>query len=315
MSHNRSLSNYNRGYLTALFSAVIQSTSSVLIRHLNLQYQIPALVMVYWRELFVALMLLVILTLFQRGAMKGIRPHLPFLSVFGVLLASFNATYTISVILNGAAISTALVYVSGAFTAILGWIFLKEKLTSIKIAAILINLAGCALLMEVYKPEAWTVNTSGILIGLLSGLTYAVYTLFGRRSTQQGINSWASLLTAFAIASCIVLILNLAFGGSLPGGAPEPRDMLWLGKAWDGWGYLLLLAAGPTLMGFGSYITALRYLPAGTTNLILTAEPVVTAILAFFLLGEVLSRIQVVGGLLIMTGVILLRIRPGANAE
>ena len=250
MSHNRSLSNYNRGYLTALFSAVIQSTSSVLIRHLTLQYQIPALV-----------------------------------------------------------------YVSGAFTAILGWIFLKEKLTSIKIAAILINLAGCALLMEVYKPEAWTVNTSGILIGLLSGLTYAVYTLFGRRSTQQGINSWASLLTAFAIASCIVLILNLAFGGSLPGGAPEPRDMLWLGKAWDGWGYLLLLAAGPTLMGFGSYITALRYLPAGTTNLILTAEPVVTAILAFFLLGEVLSRIQVVGGLLIMTGVILLRIRPGANAE
>ena len=304
-----SKSTYNRGYLIALFSAAIQSTSSILIRYLNLQFQIPALVMVYWRELFVALLLLIILGLFQQKALKEIKPHLPFLSIFGILLASFNATYTISVILNGAAISTALVYVSGAFTAILGWLFLKEELTIIKIVAVLINLVGCALMMEVYNPAAWTVNTPGILIGLLSGLTYAVYTLFGRSASQRGINSWSSLLAAFAIASCIILFLNLAFGSKLPGGAQTPGDMLWLGKAWDGWGYLFMLAAGPTLMGFGSYMVAMRALPASVTNLILTIEPVFTAVIAYFLLGEVLTGIQILGGLMIMTGVILLRIR------
>ena len=71
---------------------------------------------------------------------------------------------------------------------------------------------------------------------------------------------------------------------------------------------LFLLAAGPTLAGFGLYNVSLSYLPSSVVNLIVTLEPVFTASLAYILLGEIMSSMQIVGSLLILAGVVLLRL-------
>ena len=76
----------------------------------------------------------------------------------------------------------------------------------------------------------------------------------------------------------------------------------------SGWLILFLLAAGPTLAGFGLYNVSLSYLPSSVVNLIVTLEPVMTAIMAYFLLGEIMTGVQIGGGLLILAGVIFLRI-------
>jgi len=82
---------------------------------------------------------------------------------------------------------------------------------------------------------------------------------------------------------------------------------------------LVLLAAGPTVAGFGLYNVSLSYLPSGVANLILTLEPAFTAGIAYVLLGERLGGIQLGGSALIVGGVVLLRIyegrQAGANAE
>jgi drug/metabolite transporter (DMT)-like permease len=52
---------------------------------------------------------------------------------------------------------------------------------------------------------------------------------------------------------------------------------------------------------------SLNYLPATVSNLIATLEPALAAVLAYFLLGEHLSDVQVIGSACILTGVILLR--------
>ena len=78
-----------------------------------------------------------------------------------------------------------------------------------------------------------------------------------------------------------------------------------------GWGVLFLLAAGPTLVGFGLYNISLGYLPASVANLIITLEPVFTAIIAAAFLGERLNAVQIAGGVLILGGVALLRIHEG----
>jgi len=74
---------------------------------------------------------------------------------------------------------------------------------------------------------------------------------------------------------------------------------------------LVTLAVGPTVGGFGLYTVSLGYLPASVANIIATLEPVMTAILAFFLLGEHFTPPQWVGSLLIITGVIVLRVSEG----
>jgi drug/metabolite transporter (DMT)-like permease len=71
------------------------------------------------------------------------------------------------------------------------------------------------------------------------------------------------------------------------------------------------LAAGPTLTGFGTYNISLSYLPSSVANLIVSLEPAFTAIMAYFLFGELLNGIQIIGSLMILVGVIFFRIYEG----
>ena len=60
--------NPNTGYITALGSAVFLSLTSIFISYLNINFQLPALVLAFWREIIVASILLIIFALFKRGS-------------------------------------------------------------------------------------------------------------------------------------------------------------------------------------------------------------------------------------------------------
>ena len=66
--------------MAALGSAVFLSLTSIFISYLNIHFQLPALILAFWREIFVALILLVIFLLFSsRCFSKGAQapPALP----------------------------------------------------------------------------------------------------------------------------------------------------------------------------------------------------------------------------------------------
>jgi drug/metabolite transporter (DMT)-like permease len=307
-------SHLSRGYTVALISAAILSTTSILIRYLTQTYHLPALILAFWRDLFVFLTLLPILALGRWSPLRVDRHHLRYLVLYGLMLAIFNSLWTLSVSLNGAAVSTVLAYCSAGFTALLGWWFLKERLGWGKLLAVALSLAGCVLVSGALYPAAWRLNLLGIITGILSGLWYAIYTLMGRSASQRGLNPWTTLVYTFGFAAVFLLAFNMLSAGHIPGAATRLADFLWLGKAWAGWGVLILLAAGPTVAGFGLYNVSLTYLPSSVANLIATLEPAFTAVIAYLLLGERLTRIQTFGGLLILSGVVFLRIYEGRFA-
>ena len=230
-----------------------------------------------------------------------------YLCAYGLALALFNSLWTLSVALNGAAAATVLVYCSTAFTAILGWWFLKERLDWAKLLAICFCLGGCILVAEALDSTVWRVNLLGILTGVLSGLGYALYSLMGRSASQRGLNPWTTLFYTFGFAAVFLLGFNLLPGNHLPGSAAQPSDFFWLRDALFGWTILFVLAAGPTVAGFGLYNVSLSFLPASVVNLIVTLEPVFTATIAYLLLGERLSAMQIGGSAMILTGVIFMR--------
>jgi drug/metabolite transporter (DMT)-like permease len=300
-----------RGYLVAFISAIILSTTAIFIRFLTNNYHLPALLLAFWREVIVALSMLVILAIVRPALLRVDRRALRFLVLYGLALAFFNAFWTLSVSLNGAAVSTVLAYCSTAFTALLGWWFLKEGLDWGKLLAVLLSLGGCVLVSGALDPAAWQVNLLGILTGILSGLLYAIYSLMGRSASQRGLNPWSTLVYIFGFAAVFMLAFNLLGMGFLPGAAARPGDFLWLGNSWSGWGILLLLAVGPTLAGYGTYNISLTLLPASVANLIVSLEPAFTAGIAYFLLGERLTWLEVGGSLMILAGVVFLRVYEG----
>jgi drug/metabolite transporter (DMT)-like permease len=308
-------SQLTRGYPVALAAAAVLSTTAIFIRYLTKTYDLPPLVLAFWREVIVALTLLPILALVRPLLLCVGRKHLRYLVFYGLILALFNSLWTLSVALNGAAVSTVLVYCSAGFTALLGWLVLKESLNWAKLLAIVVCLGGCVLVANALDPAAWRLNLLGIATGVLSGLWYAIYSLMGRSASQRGLNPWTTLLYTFAFAAIFLLVFNLFGGNFLPGAAARPADFLWLGSAWAGWGILFLLAAGPTLAGYGLYLVSLSYLPSSVANLIVTLEPPFTVVTAYLLLGERLDWLQGFGSLMILGGVVFLRIYEGWQAN
>jgi drug/metabolite transporter (DMT)-like permease len=306
-NHHTKTSLISRGYTFAFISAFFLSTTAIFIRYLTQTYQLPALVLAFWRDVFVTVSLFPVLIIFRPKLLKISKESILYLIAYGFVLAIFNALWTLSVALNGAAIATVLVYCSAGFTALLGWWILKEQLHWSKIVAIFLSLGGCAIVSGIVSGSGWHSNLIGVIAGIFAGLLYAIYSLMGRSASQRGLNPATTLFYTFAFATIFLLFINLIPGAFPPGKAIKISDFIWLGTEWKGWSVLFLLAAVPTVAGFGFYNLSLSHLPSSVANLILTLEPAFTAITAFILLGERFTGMQILGSLITLAGVVFLR--------
>ncbi|MCS7282805.1 MAG: EamA family transporter, partial [Anaerolineae bacterium] len=287
-----------RGVLICLAGTAIWSTTAIFIAHLSNHYQLPPLVLAFWRDLFVALGLAGGFAVFRPSLLRLPTPRrdLGFFAAYGLTLAVFNGLWTTSVALNGAAVATVLVYSSPAFTALAERALFGERFGPVRVGALFLSLAGCVLVSGAYEPAAWRLNPLGILVGLTSGLAFTAYSLFGRAAHRRALSPWTATFGAFTTATAFLLLFQ------------RPSTLFWLGNRLDGWAVLLLLALIPTIGGYGLYTVSLTYLPAGVANLIVTLEPVMTAAMAYLILGERLTPAQWLGGGLILTGIILLEV-------
>jgi drug/metabolite transporter (DMT)-like permease len=263
-------------------------------------------VLAFWRDLFVSLGMLIGLSLFHRARFRLERTYWGFMIFYGFTLAVFNSLWTFSVQYNGAAVATVLAFSSPAMTAILSRIIFKEQFNRVKIISILLSLIGTVLVSGAHDPSAWKLNPAGIIFGLLTGLFFAFYNLEGKAASDRHIDSWTALLYSFGMASIFLFLFNVGF--NMLSGKTPLADFLWLGNSVSGWSILFFLGIAPTLGGFGLYTLSIRYLSPTVANLIATLEPALTAIWAYLLLHEILTGSQLIGSLILFTGIILLRI-------
>ncbi len=308
---NSNSSTFSRGYFIALSATVLWSFTGIMISYLSTNYQLPSLVLAFWRDLFVSFGMLVGLLVLSRARFHLSRGLWPFMILYGFTLAVFNSMWTFSVQYNGAAVATVLAFSSPAMTAILSRLIFKEQFNRIKIISIILSIVGTLLVSGAMDPSVWALNPAGIIFGLLTGLFFAFYNLEGKHASDLSIDAWTALLYSFIIAAIFLLTFNVGTN-TLTGGAPF-KNMLWLGSSVSGWTILFLLGVAPTLGGFGLYTLSLRYLPPTVSNLIATLEPALTSIWAYFLLSETMNGVQWIGSVLVFSGVILLRI--GSNEK
>ena len=297
--------NFSRGYIIALTATVLWSSTGVLISYLSKTYALPSLVLAFWRDLSVSAGMLVGLSIFSRARFHLDRTHWGFMILYGLTLAVFNSLWTFSVQYNGAAVATVLAFSSPAMTAILSRLVYNEQFNRVKIVSIMLSLIGTVLVSGAHDPSMWKLNPAGILFGLLTGLFFAFYNLEGKTASDKHIDSWTALLYSFGAATMFLFLFNLSF--DIFNGKAPLADLLWLGDSVSGWGILILLGVAPTLGGFGLYTLSIRHLSPTVANLIATLEPALTAIWAYLFLREVLVGAQLVGSLILFTGIILLR--------
>lgn len=306
------MSRLTKGTLIGVVGVLIWSFTAIFVSRLTGYYRVQPLLLAFWRDFLVSLALLALLLLTRRRLPAIERRQLPFFLLYGLVLSAFNAIWTLSVPLNGAAVSTVLVYGSLGFTVVLARWFFRERITLAKIAGVIFSLTGCILVANAYDAAAWNARPLGIAVGLLSGLLFAFYSLAGKEAARRQIDSWVAMFFTFSFASLFLLAINLI--PSMPQAAGSALKLLPdLPRA--GWLLLVGLALIPTLLGYGFYNLSMHYLPASIANLIATMEPAFTAAEAYLLLGETMSTAQIGGSLTVIAAVVIVRISENGSAR
>jgi drug/metabolite transporter (DMT)-like permease len=185
-----------------------------------------------------------------------------------------------------------LLYLYPMFVFILSVVVLREKVTWVKLAAILLALIGTALTVDPAGGQL-----PGILLAILAALIYSVYIIVGT-NVMKHVSAVQSSLVIFASAAVVYGILIGINGAHFPA-----TNSGWLGIAG-----IVLIA---TVIPVATFLAGLERIGPTNASLLSTIEPVVTVVLAWMIFGERLQAITVLGGVLILIAVVLLTRNEG----
>ena len=149
----------------------------------TLEQGIPPLENAFWRAMF-AWMIFAVHTWHTRAVKIDLK-DIPLVLFFGIAgVAIFYGSYQLAVQETGAALAAVLLYTAPAWVAFMSWLLLGEKMTPIKISALIMTITGvvCVSLgpQILGTGKGITFTWFGIICGLTSGFTYALYYIFGK---------------------------------------------------------------------------------------------------------------------------------------
>jgi len=225
------------------------------------------------------------------GAWRLQRKDAPAVASFGIIgVSTLFGAYVLSINMVGAALASVLLYTAPAWVAVLAWLTLGEEMHAHTLIALCMTLIGVACVSLgpalVSGQGLGAVNLPGVLLGLLSGFSYATYYIFGKR-----------YLGRYATPTLFLYALPVGCLGLLPFVSFTPKS----GEAWL---FLALLAATTTYGAYSVYYAGLRRLSATRTAIVATLEPVLAAALAYVWWDERFDVMGYAGSALILAAVL-----------
>ena len=201
---------------------------------------------------------------------------------FSVFL--FYALYFYAVELSSVSLAVLLLYTAPIYSTIMGYLIFGEGITPLKLASLGMVFAGVLFVTELNG----SVNMIGVILGLLSGFTYALYGILGKIAVREDSPGEA-------------LMYTLGFGALFL--LPFTKFNIPMGAI----PYLAALGIFPTFLAYLMYNHALQDIEASRASIVATVEPVVALILAYVIFHEVLIPKQIFGAGMIIFGALLLQ--------
>lgn len=254
---------------------------------------IPPFLLVSIRLILGALTLILILAL--RGFPKLTRQEL--VQVLGVGFVGYGVSLSLQFLgtkLSTAANGSLVTSATPAFVLVFAWLLLNEKITWLRLSALLLATLG---VVAVIDPRSAQMNPD-LFLGNLSligaAITWALYSVLVRRTTQ---NMNVMLFSMIAFLGGLPIVL--------PAGAWEWQTLgvgdISLGVI----GGVLFLGVISTALAMVLWNTAFALVDANLASLTFFAQPVVGTLLGWLFLGEKITALFLLGGLLIGLGLVI----------
>ncbi len=275
-----------KSYLVLLVGVVSVSFASIFIR----LAEAPPLVIAAYRLTIASLILLPITSRKSMGSLKKLSRR----DVLLILLASFFIAlhfglWITSLSYTSIASSVILVTSHPAFVAVISYFLWSERLNKLTISGIVVALMGIILI----NYGGFTFGTRAIfgdLLALVAAFAMGAYLIIGKQ-VRARIDILPYLTLIYSGAAVILLLAAASFGHSFTGYSSTTYLMM------------VLLAIVPQLIGHSCLNLAVRLIPVTFVSVAILGEPVGATILGYFILSEVPTVQEIVGGFFILLGI------------
>ena len=290
------LTNPAIGYLSVIAAAILWASSGTISKALFLGGVTP-FQLVQIRLTIAALSLGLFLRLFAKQRLRIRAQDVAyFLVLGGVGLALVQAAYLYTISKMQVAAAILIQYTSPVFVAAYSIGFWHERLTAIKVIALLLSLFGCYLVVGGYNLELLRLNRDGALAGLASAVLFALYSLLGERVMHRH-QPWTVVFYAFVFAALTWNILQ------------PPLHFVYSAYTVKQWICMLYIATFGTIIPFGLFFVGVNQIRSTRATITSTIEPISAGFIAFILLGETLDSLQIIGGVFVIAAIALLQVQ------
>lgn len=276
------------------------SFSPILVRFAQ---DAPGMTIAVWRTLIAAAALAPFAFFRVREEMHAFtRRDVGMILFGGVFLGTHFVFWIESLYHTSVASASVLVTTSPIFLAVLGYVFLKERLSRREVLAIVLAVMGAALIgIGDLGGGIGPRPLIGNALAIASALLVSVYLLVGRVVRRK--TSWlAYVFPLYSVSAATILVGAVVMGTPLFGYPPEFYALC------------AAMAIGPQIIGHGSFNYAVRYVSAAILGLLSLVEPVGASLLAYLLFDEMPTIPAVVGMLVVLSAISFAVIRRGRGA-
>lgn len=196
--------------------------------------------------------------------------------------------YFTALTMASAGLVAILLYLYPAIVVILSSLLFKERITGLKVSALILALTGTVLTIGL--------GGGGSLLGIALAMTapfiYSAYILAGSKITKE--------VEILSSSTVVMISASFVFGAFIAvKGLNMPQTLV-------GWGGVLAIALISTVIAIITFFAGLKRIGPTNASMLSTFEPVTTVVLAAIVFGEEIGFMRVVGGVLILMAVILL---------
>ena len=283
------------GILCAIGAAVCYGTNP--LGALNLYAEGMNTPSVLFYRFGLAWMIVAVVMLFRRESLGVDRREFLTLTALGVLFIFSSLTLYLSFHLMPAGVASTILFTYPVMTAAIMAAFFRERIRVGTVLSILLSFAGVLLLY--WGDSGGTLHIGGVILVLVSALTYALYIIVVDKSPLAMSSFKINFYVLFYCAAGMALFALLSGQPlQLP---PTPRAWLWV--SW--------LAVVPAIMALVMMVYAAKYIGSTPTAILGALEPTTAVLIGVFVFAEPFTLRLLLGIVLILAAVTIVVLAKG----
>lgn len=274
-----------KGYLLAAIAAATYGTNPAFAVPLYEHGMNPTSVLLF--RYLLGLPVIAAMLLFRGHSLKIEKNEIAPIAVLGVLMGISSLTLFAAYNYMNSGIASTLLFVYPLMVALLMTLIFHEKFRITTGICLVVMAGGLFLLLK--APAGSEINLTGILLVMISSLTYAIYLVMTNVSKKiEGIPTLKLLFWQLLFGSFVFLFM-LAIGTPLT-----------LPAIKTDWINLTLLALLPTVVSLSCTTMAIHCIGSTPTAIFGALEPVTAVVLSVVFLDQGLTSKELAGGLLVV---------------